>query len=536
MKKYVLTAISLICCCSFLLAQEYATQFPPLNPESCTSIMVGKKASTDGSVMTSHTCDGNYRTWMEVVPAAQYEKDTTVAIYSGRMHTTTPDDRTGMTLKGSIPEARSTYQFLNTSYPCLNEKQLGIGETTISGRKELVNEKGMFMIEELAKIALQRCTTAREAIRLMGDLVKKYGYGDWGECLTIADPNEVWHFEVFGEGPDQIGGVWAAVRIPDDHVGVSANVPRISTLNLKDTDHYMASENVFDVAKKLGFWDGKKPFRFWEAYAGGNYFGEKKSFSLREYYILNALAPSLHLSYDAEELPISVKPDSAVSVQKVMALLRETYAGSEFDVTKNLKVTAKNKETGLTDTIISPAANPWMTSDMITMLNGIKPNTVQKNRLVAVPQCSYSTVIQLRSWLPDAVGGVAWISFDNPGQSPRIPVFSGTTSLPACFAVCGQAAHREDAIVWKYRTANKLATVRWGATKETVLSAVAHFEEKGLSEIPFVENRYQTLSQTKGEEAARAYLTQYTADFAGATILRWEEMADTFWKKFARGF
>ena len=147
MKKYVLTAISLICCCSFLLAQEYATQFPPLNPESCTSIMVGKKASTDGSVMTSHTCDGNYRTWMEVVPAAQYEKDTTVAIYSGRMHTTTPDDRTGMTLKGSIPEARSTYQFLNTSYPCLNEKQLGIGETTISGRKELVNEKGMFMID-----------------------------------------------------------------------------------------------------------------------------------------------------------------------------------------------------------------------------------------------------------------------------------------------------------------------------------------------------------------------------------------------------
>ena len=138
--------------------------------------------------------------------------------------------------------------------------------------------------------------------------------------------------------------------------------------------------------------------------------------------------------------------------------------------------------------------------------------------------------------MPDAVGGVAWIAFDNPGQSPRIPVFAGTTSLPACFAVCGQAAHREDAIVWKYRTANKLATVRWGATKETVLSAVAHFEEKGLSEMPFVENRYQTLSQTKGEEAARAYLTQYTADFAGATILRWEEMADAFWKKFARGF
>ena len=100
-----------------------------------------------------------------------------------------------------------------------------------------------------------------------------------------ADPNEVWHFEVFGEGKDKIGGVWAAVRIPDDHVGVSANISRISTLNLKDPDHYMASENVFDVAKKLGYWDGKEPFKFWKAYSGKNYSGQLKSFSTREHFI-----------------------------------------------------------------------------------------------------------------------------------------------------------------------------------------------------------------------------------------------------------
>ena len=135
-----------------------------------------------------------------------------------------------------------------------------MGETTISGRDTLQNPKGMFMIEELARVALQRCTTARDAIQLMGKLVKEYGYGDSGECLTIADPDEVWHFEVFGEGKDNIGGVWAAVRIPDDHVGVSANISRISTLNLKDPDHYMASENVFDVAKKIRILGWKRAF------------------------------------------------------------------------------------------------------------------------------------------------------------------------------------------------------------------------------------------------------------------------------------
>lgn len=519
-----------------LQAQDIEYAEPINTPESCTSIMVGKKASADGSVMTSHTCDGNYRTWMDIVPAASYDRDTTVAIYEGRMHTEFKADRTNMTLKGTIPEVRSTYQFLNTSYPCLNEKQLGIGETTISGREELQNKKGMFMIEELSRIALQRCSTARDAIRLMGELVARYGYGDSGECLTIADPKEVWHFEVFGEGPDKIGGVWAAVRIPDDHVGVSANISRIPELKLDDKENYMASANVFDVAKKMKFWDGKEPFKFWKAYSGGNYFGEKKSFSLREYFILNSLAPSLLLSYEAEELPISVKPDKPVAITDVMALLRATYEGSDWDMTRNLKVSVQKKDSEEKELITSPAANPWMTSDMVNMLNGVKEGTATRNRLVAVPQCSYSHVIQLRDWLPDAVGGVAWLSFDNPGQSPRIPIFAGTTTLPVSFGICGQHRLREDAAIWAYRRANKLATVRWGLTKNKINESIAHFEEKGLTELPFVESQYTKLTQTKGEDAAKAYLTGYTADFTGATLLRWNEMGDEFWKMFARGF
>ena len=167
MNKLFILTLTLICHCLISSAQEIEYSQPVNSPESCTSIMVGKKASADGSVMTSHTCDSNYRTWMDIVAAATYDRDTTVAIYTGRMHTEYPGDETNVRLKGTIPQARSTYQFLNTSYPCLNEKQLGIGETTISGRKEMVNEKGMFMIEELQKIALQRCSTARDAIRLM---------------------------------------------------------------------------------------------------------------------------------------------------------------------------------------------------------------------------------------------------------------------------------------------------------------------------------------------------------------------------------
>ena len=205
----------------------------------------------------------------------------------------------------------------------------------------------------------------------------------------------------------------------------------------------MASSNDFDVAKKMGFWDGKEPFKFWKAYGGGNYFGEPKAFSVREYFILNALAPSLNLSFDAEELPFTVKPDQPVSAEDVMAMLRQTYEGTDWDVTKNLKVAVKKKDSDEKDTIISPAANPWMVADMANLINGQKEGAVTRNRLIAVPQCAYSHVIQFRDWLPEAVGGVAWVSFDNPGQSTRISIFSGTPDLPAAFVLFGPHRHRE---------------------------------------------------------------------------------------------
>ena len=536
MKKLFTYVLMLCASLSVSVAQQIQYPEPILNPESCTSIMVGKKASADGSVMTSHTCDSNYRTWMDIVPSASYDHDTTTTVYTGRMHTEYAEGTRGMIAKGTLPEARSTYQFLNTAYPCLNEKQLGIGETTITGRKALVNKKGMFMIEELQRIALQRCTTARDAIRLMGELIEKYGYGDWGECLTIADPKEVWHFEVFGEGPDKIGGVWAAIRIPDDHVGVSANISRISTLNLKDTRNYMASENVFSVAKKLKLWDGKEPFKFWKAYGGPNYFGKMQAFSIREFFILSTLAPSLKLSMDDEELPLSVKPEKKISNADVMAYLRQTYEGTEWSVTKNLTVAVKDRKTGKTDTITSPRANPWMRTDEVQLFNALQKGAVTANRNVAGPQWADSTVIQLRDWLPDAVGGVCWFGMDNPGQSPRVPIFCGTTDLPEMFKICGNHRYRLDAALWHYRQANKLATVRWGNARKILEKNLLHFERKGLEELPMVEQRYAELVKSQGEEAAKAYLTDYTKDFIGATLLRWDEMTAKYWNDYRFGF
>ncbi|MGE5406504.1 MAG: dipeptidase [Methanosarcina sp.] len=515
------------------------SQFPEIDPdgpgyaENCTTIMVGRLASTDGSVMTSHSCDGNYRTWLEIFPHQKYEKGTMHPVYWGMLHTEQKGDMTNVTKKGEIPEVAETYSFLNTAYPCLNEKQLAIGETTIYGRKELVNEQGMFLIEELEKIALQRCTTAREAIALIGRLAEEYGYGDIAECITLADPKEVWQLEIAGSGKGKPSAIWCAQRIPDDHVGVCANIPRISDIDFNNPGFFMYSTDIKNVAKKLGFWDGKEPFKFWKVIGGS------KPFQIREFYILSTLAPSLNLSMDAEELPFSVKPEKKLSPRDVMKYFRETYEGTQWDMTKNLFVTIKEKDKDgneIEKKVKSPVVSNWMNSDLRNLVNEIKPGSIERQRTIAIAGCSYSHVIQCRSWMPDEVGAIAWFSFDNPGESPRIPIFSGVTSLPASFNICGQQRYRTDAAIWSFREANRLATVNWSKGRSLIEPAVKEFEDKAFDELPSIEKRAAELAgQGKNEEAKRL-LTEYTGSFAGAAMSRWEEIKGTLWGMFGRGF
>jgi dipeptidase len=479
---------------------------------------------------------------MTMTPARDYERDTVTAIYEGRMHTQSASDSTKLYRRGVIPQVRHTYRYLDTAYPCLNEKQVAMGETTIGGRDTLRNKAGMFYIEELQRIALERCSTAREAIAMMGSLAEKYGYGDSGECLTVADPNEVWIFEIFGAGPKKVGAVWAAVRIPDDEIAVSANISRIGTLDLNDKNHCMASGNVKDIAKQLKLWDGKEEFNFFKAYSGENYMHEKKNYSVREYYIMNALAPSKHLSDTVAWLPLSVKPDSLVSPQQVMLLLASYYEGTDKNLSGRHLIPnpkRKDKKGNLVenepDSIVSPFSNPWMRPDEINMYYAMGDSTMKNIRTVSVPWCAYSTVIQCRSWLPDEVGGVAWVALDNPGESPRFPIFAGTTELPQQLQVCGQHSERDDAALWHYRKANRLATVRWGTHRKKVESLRDYFMEKGQRELRFVGQEWQSLN-ARDPKSAQDMLNGYVADFFGATIVRWDDLARHLWRQTWTGF
>ena len=502
--------------------------------ESCTSIMVGRDASADGSVITSHTCDGRYRTWVTIEPAADHPAGSLHAVYKGTAHTVSPEDTTGVRLVGEIPEVSHTFAYINTAYPSMNEHQLAIGETTFGGPDTLRNADGMFLIEELQRIALQRCSTAVDAVVLIGRLVEQYGYSDGGECITIADRNEIWQMEILGAGKNNRGGIWAAQRVPDNHVAVSANIPRIGLLRRDDTATFRCSDNIESVALNHGLWNGTDTFVFWRAFLPN--YAEGRNFREREYFILNSVAPSLQLSFESPEMPFSVQPDRKVSVEDVMALFRSTYEGTDFDMCRNLTVPMQIKDSlGTVRTVdeISPIANPWMTSATQSLLNSMKPDAVTFRRTISVAWCSYSWVAQLRANQPDAVGGICWFSVDNPGQSPRIPIFCGTTSLPADFARCGQRNYDQDAIVWKFRRANKLATLAWQRTRNEMIDSVLTLQTYAFDGLSALENQVARLSDLT---VVSDLLNGYTARIYQMSVTAWTALEASYWKRFGLGF
>lgn len=554
LKKSLLFALCLALA-NIMGAQPFSYAFHPEDEnysESCTSIMVGKKASTDGSVMTAHSCDSNYRTWLTMENRKKYNPGEMEPVYVGALHTEEPHDQRNLVKKGEIPAPAETFAYLNVAYPCMNEKQLAIGETTTVGKRELRNPDGLFNIEELERIALQRCSTARDAIKLMGALAEEYGYGDSGECLTVADKNEVWHFEIYGTGKvekdeiakdkkkakpspyDKPGALWVAQRIPDDHVGISANIPRIGVVDFDNPDYFMYASDLKERTQHMGLWDGKSEFKFYKMVSNG------KPFSIREYYVLNKLAPSLGLKRDADEIPFSVKPEKKVSPEDMFAFYRETYEGTEYDMTKNLlvevprrKIDAQGNTVNYTDTICPVSS--FMPANLRALLNKLEPNSVPSNRTIAVIQCSYSHVTQLRDWLPDEIGGVCFFSFDNPAQSPRIPIYAGETRLPKGFDVCGQHRYRKDAAIWSYRETNRIATINWDKTRHLLEDQVAFYEKAMMDQNKVVEAEAARLLKEGKKEEAVKLLNNYTEKFAAATSKTWEDLRAEIWNIFARG-
>lgn len=507
-------------------------------PEGCTSITVGKKASFDGSVMTSHTDDSHRtRSWMDIQPAKNHKVGETCTMYKRSAYDSLAMPTYQHVPIGSIPQVENTYGFINTAYPCMNEKQLAIGESTFGGRDELQSDKGLIDCQRLCQLMLERCTTAREAIKMADELTKEYGWNDVGECLTIADPNEVWHFEIVGPGKDKVGAVWVAQRVPDDHISVNANASTIKEIDLENSDYFMASENIYSVAEANGYWKKGETFKFNYVYAPHS--RESVASRRREWRIFDLAAPSLHLHPDDKDYPFSVKPDSSITLDKMVDLFSDYYEGTPYDMTRNIKTTDSDGKT-----IVSPLANPFMPYDELDILNvnggwfyvDDKTGKVRflGERTIARWYTMYATIIQCRNWLPNEIGGVVWLAQDNVATSIYIPVYAGSTDLPVSYKTPGRPdGYTRESAWWAFNRLGTLTAQRWGEARydvtnhwqpiqKTLFTTQKDFEQKAL-EITSLKKR-------------KAFLTEYTLKWGNKVVNDAWKLGDDFWTKYDEKF
>jgi len=530
MRKYCLSVLLLIT--SIIVCSQDKSDWEGRFPDGCTSITAGKNATVDGSVITSHTDDSHRtRSWMDVQSSKSYKKGSTAVMYKREACDSFAMPTYKHSPIGEIPQVSKTYKYINTAYPCMNEHQLAIGESTFGGREELQSDNGLIDCQRLCMLMLERCKSAREAISMAGDLLEKYGWIDYGECLTIADKKEVWHLEIVGPGKGKTGAIWVAQRVPDDEISVNANASRILEIEEDNPDYFMFSNNILTMAMEEGWWNPEEGvFRFAYAYAPES--RTSLAARRREWRVFDLVAPSLKLDANAENYPFSVKPDEKVDLEKLISIFRDYYEGTPFNFVKNITDTDENGKTR-----ISPLANPFMPYDMNKIFDINGGWGWLGERTIARWYTMYATIIQCRDWLPDEIGGVVWLAQDNVASSIYIPVYCSVNDLPESYKTPGRTnGFTRESAWWAFNRLGTLTAQRWGDMRYDVMDVWNPLQKELLVNQSEIEKKAQLLYQQGKFEEMEELLTNYTISWGDRVVEKAWDLGDYLWTKYDEKF
>jgi dipeptidase len=480
---------------------------------ACTNLLVGKAASTDGSTMVSYSAD-SYALFGELYhrPAATYPEGALLNVYEWD---------TGKYL-GLIPQVRQTYNVIGN----MNEHQLCIGETTFTGREELIDSTGIIDYGSLIYITLQRAKTAREAISVMTGLVEKHGYYSSGESFSVVDKNEVWILEMIGKGPGQKGAVWVAVRIPDDCIAAHANQSRIHQFPLNDKDNCLYSKDVISFAREKGYFAGKdKDFSFAKAYNpydfGGLRFCEARVWT---YFNKFGKDAAQWLDYAKGDnpgniMPLYIKPDRKLSVKDVMATMRDHYEGTYFDMT--------------VDAGAGPFSSPTRFAPLTWKVDSVE---YCNERPIGTQQTGFTFIGQMRNSLPDEAGALLWFGVDDATFTVYTPMYAAITQTPECFRQGnGDLYHVSwTSSFWIHNWVANMAYMRYSQMAPDITAVQSELENGFLEKQPEIEQKAKDLLK-EDKNKAIAFLTNYSITEAQHAFDTWKSLGDRMLVKYIDG-
>lgn len=509
---------------------------------ACTNYLVTKGASADGSTMISYAADSHIR-YGELYfrPAADWPQGSMVTIY----------DRGTAEPLGEIPQIAHTYQTLGF----MNEHQLAIGETTFDGRSELHDTTGLVDYGSLMFLALQRAKTAREAIRVIADLMQEHGYASTGESFSIGDPNEVWIMELIGKGTDlkmdrktksmfnaNKGAVWVAVKIPDGYISAHANQARITTFPLADGVYsinekmwdkidapdlrVMYASDVIDFAREKGYFEGEdKDFSFSDTYAPMT-FGAARFCELRVWSMFNQVNDDMLQFWDyatgkdlTERMPLFIKPNRKLTVSDLMNFKRDHLNNTELDMAM--------------DAGAGPFGLPYRWRPLTWKY---EDSTYFNERTTVTQQTGFSFIAQMRSWLPDPIGGINWFGVDDAGTTVFVPFYCAINKVPHSYAEKNgdMVQYSDDAAFWVFNRVAHFAYLFYNRVMPDIQAVQQELENKFVTYTPAVDAAALQLFQ-QNPATAIEFLTDYSCNMADMTVSRWKDLSNFLLVKYLDG-
>jgi dipeptidase len=519
-----------------------ALPWTPQEALACSTLLVGKKATFDGSVLMSSSCDGDIMGLIYVMPAQKYPQGTKLPMYWNLPRPKTYKEylsnlRKGYDLVGYLP-VEEIYRSIilagnveNMTTGGMNEHGLCIAIEFLPMRSGLACKRGVVgpnsnhWTTSLIANGLMRARTARQAIRIIGDMIEQYGFQYYraphaGVALPIADDKEVWLMEIFGPGKNwtadsgKPGGVWCAQRIPDGEIGCSANRSRIGKVDLKNSNMFMASSNIYSLAEELGFWKRSDPFVWHDVYGDPG----STNNSLREWRALSLAAPSLRLRTTGDPVedrfPFSVKPDKPLTVQRLMGIMRDGYEGTKFDLTEHPAFNPQGKK--------SPLARPWGPMELFDLLD-IKPK-----RALCTPTSGYVFVAQLRDWLPDTIGNCLWFAYGPAYTSCFVPIYAGVTDLPDAWGMAPDYTRiNRNQVPWNFRLVFSLANnLRYQEAIQDIQRMFRTAETAFLKIQPDVERTAAKVGTEYGAKGIERFLNSYAEHCLTQVGYAYHELVD----------
>jgi len=535
MKKF-LTLFTIICL------------FSTVKVNACTNFLVTKGASADGSTMISYAADSHVLYGeLYSYPAADYPEGAMRDLY---------DWDSGRYL-GQIPEVSHTYNVVGN----MNEWQLAIGETTYGGLECLWEGEGLMDYGTLIYISLQRCRTAREAIRNIAELTAQYGYISEGESFSIADTEEVWIMEMIGKGKFEKGMVWVARRIPDGYVSGHANQARIQTfpqkgknvLTSKDFDKFMTdtkvdciyAEDVISFAKANNLYVGEdKNFSFSDVYAPVDFSGARGC-DLRVWAMFNKVTDGMDKYWDyatgrdikrakpyvkdqpqtvenfpTNRMPLWVQPKEKVSVRDMMNFMRDHLEGTELDMSLDLGA--------------GPFHCPYRWRPMDFEVDG---QAYCHERTTATQQTGFSFISQSNSNNLPGMGGIIWFGVDDAASTVYCPIYTSIREIPLCFREGNGSIMEfsETAAFWIFNQVSNFAYTKYDYIHPEIAARQDSYEENWIHETADLARKFTGIYESEGARGVEKMVTEYSNMAAATLFADWKMFYKYLFVKYMDG-